>query len=227
MAIYPMAVSAYKKQANPIMMKFLNLFFIRKPLYGLLLMAGLLFLAISLSPAEKTLGSHIRLVYLHGVWVWTSLAAYLLAGIIGMLSLILKNQTLDRWSLALGRTGLLLWLTYLPISMLAMQTNWNGLFFAEPRWRVAFVFAIGGLGIQTGLALIHKPYYASAVNILFGSALFLSLGMTPNIMHPGSPIYGGKSLQIQIYFTTILMFALAIGWLITRFWYNFDKKGIA
>lgn len=205
-------------------MNFLHHFFIRKPLYGLLLTAGVLFLAIALGPAEKSLGSHIRLVYLHGVWVWTSLAAYLLAALTGVFSLIMQNKALDRWSLALGRTGLLLWLTYLPVSMAAMQTNWNGLFFAEPRWRLAFVFAVSGIAVQTGLALIHKSCYASVVNILFGFTLFLSLWLTPNVMHPGSPIYGGKSLRIQIYFTIILLLSLIIGWLITRFWLNFDKK---
>ena len=33
-------------------------------------------------PAEHSLGTHIRIVYLHGAWVWASLAAFLAAAIV-------------------------------------------------------------------------------------------------------------------------------------------------
>ena len=87
-----------------------------------------------ISPPEATLGVNARVVYLHGAWVWTSLAAFVTAGIVGLLGLILRRENLHHWSRAVGRTGLFFWITYLPISLWAMQTNWNGLFLAEPRW---------------------------------------------------------------------------------------------
>src|SRR3990172_1257814 len=79
-------------------------------------------------PAEKSLGANVRVVYLHGVWVWTALLAFLAAAGAGLVGLILQNEKLQRWSRALGRTGLFFWISYLPISMWAMQTNWNGFF---------------------------------------------------------------------------------------------------
>ncbi|MCJ7623152.1 MAG: hypothetical protein MUO76_06590, partial [Anaerolineaceae bacterium] len=34
-----------------------------------------------LSPLEKTLGTNIRLVYLHGAWVWSGMIIFGLAGV--------------------------------------------------------------------------------------------------------------------------------------------------
>ncbi len=34
----------------------------------------------TLGPAEASLGNHIRIVYLHGAWVWASIAAFLNCG---------------------------------------------------------------------------------------------------------------------------------------------------
>ncbi len=38
----------------------------------------------TLGPPERSLGSHVRLVYLHGAWVWTALAGFALAGVLGI-----------------------------------------------------------------------------------------------------------------------------------------------
>ena len=98
---------------------------------------ALTLLAIALlalvSPPERSLGASVRIVYLHGAWVWTALAAFAAASLTGILGLVTRRESWQRWSLALGRTGLLFWITYLPLSMWAAQANWNGLFLAEPR----------------------------------------------------------------------------------------------
>jgi len=99
-------------------------------------------LAVS-SPAEATLGANARIVYLHGAWVWASLIAFNAAGLVGFVGLLTRRQKLHLASRALGRSGLFFWVTYLPLSLWAMQANWNGLFLAEPRWRLALIFAIG------------------------------------------------------------------------------------
>ena len=123
-----------------------------------------------IGPAEKSLGSNVRVVYLHGVWVWAALAAFLAAACIGLVGLIRQNQRLNHWSRALGRTGLLFWITYIPISIWAMQTNWNGLFLAEPRFRLAIIFALGGLMLQLGVTLLGDAAWASAGNQVYATA---------------------------------------------------------
>ena len=169
-----------------------------------------------IGPAEKTLGAHVRIVYLHGAWVWTSLAAFVAAGLCGLIGLALRSIKLQYWSRALGRTGLFFWFTYLPISMWAMQANWNGLFLAEPRFRIALIFAVAGLLMQAGITLLEKPAWAAALNILYVALLIVTLVNTPNIMHPPSPIITSDAWRIQLYFAALCGITFLAAWQIAR-----------
>lgn len=170
----------------------------------------------ALGPAEKTLGVNVRVVYLHGAWVWTALACFVTAAVIGLVGLLTRRVTLHYWSRALGRAGLFFWVTYLPISMWAMQTNWNGLFLAEPRWRVGLIFAIGGLLLQSGLFLIENPAWASAANLVYAIVLFITLGSTDQVMHPSSPIFTSDAWRIQLFYIGLLALTLLAAWQLTR-----------
>ena len=88
-------------------------------------------------PEEQSLGANVRIVYLHGAWVLTAEIAFIAAALAGLAGLITRRDVFHRWSAALGRAGIVFWVTYLPLSLLAMQTNWNGLFLSEPRFRLA------------------------------------------------------------------------------------------
>lgn len=165
-------------------------------------------LLTALGPAEKALGAHVRVVYLHGAWVWAALAAFGAAGMLGLVGLLTRREVFYAWSCALGRTGVIFWITYLPLSLWAMQANWNGLFLAEPRWRLALAFAAGGLILQIGLALVGKPSWTAAGNILFCVLLFYAVAGVQNIMHPGSPIFSSEARLIQVYFISLFFLAL-------------------
>ena len=41
-----------------------------------------------LGPSERALGSQVRVVYLHGAWVWTALAAFVASGVAGLVGLL-------------------------------------------------------------------------------------------------------------------------------------------
>lgn len=176
----------------------------------------------ALGPAEKTLGTNARVVYLHGAWVWAALAAFIAAGVAGLAGLITRKATLHRWSRALGRTGLVFWITYLPISMWAMQANWNGLFLAEPRWRMALIFGITGLLVQIGITLLERPVWASLVNLAYVFTLFLTLSNTENVMHPPSPMLDSNAPRIQIFFFVLVFLTFLAAWQVARWWRRFE-----
>jgi hypothetical protein len=179
-----------------------------------------------LGPAEHSLGTHIRIVYLHGAWVWTSLAAFMIAGVCGAIGLLTRKQTFHCWSGAFGRTGLVFWITYLPLSLWAMQSNWNGLFLAEPRWRLALVFAISGLLLQIGLSLADNPILTSASNLIFSIVLIIALQNTANVMHPASPIFSSDAWRIQFFFMGLVLLTLIAAWQIARWWYKSEPNCI-
>jgi len=192
-------------------------------IWFLLTLAGIALLA-AFGPAEKSLGVNVRVVYLHGAWVWTALLTFIAAGLTGLLGLIASKESIQLWSRALGRAGLVFWITYLPLSMWAMQTNWNGLFLAEPRFRFAVIFTVSGLLLQIGVTLLEKPAWASAANILFAVVLFLSLQSTDSVMHPESPIFNSDSQNIQLFFAALLLLTLLAAGQLTRWLYQFDRS---
>lgn len=172
----------------------------------------------AIGPLEKTLGTNVRVVYLHGAWVWTALIVLAGASLTGLLGLILRQENWQTWSLSLGRTGLLFWVTYLPVSVWAMQSSWNGLYLAEPRWRLAVIFSISGLLLQLGLTLLGSLRWTALANLLFFLVLSLALLNTPNVMHPPSPILSSEAIRIRLYFGGLLALMLLAAGQIALLW---------
>jgi hypothetical protein len=180
-------------------------------------------LAAASAPAEQVLGADARLVYLHGAWVWAALLVFIAAAGIGLAGLILRRDLLHTWSRALGRTGLLLWITYLPLSLLVMQTSWNGLFLAEPRWRLSFSFAIAGLLLQIGISFL-QPVWSSIANLGFASMLLWILQGTENVMHPPAPILNSHSIGIQFSFALMFLLLALAGLQIALLFRRLDQQ---
>ncbi len=196
----------------------------RSPWFWMVVLFGVLLALMAVAPPERTLGENIRTVYLHGAWVWAALAAFLVAGGVGVAALALRKPRWHAWSRAWGRTGVLLWVTYLPLSLWAMQTNWNGLYLAEPRWRLGLIYAVTGLLLQVGLAFFPASW-ASAANALYIAALLWSLAHTEQVMHPPSPMLRGGSWAIHLTFVVAVALMLGIAWQIARLWMRLEQDG--
>jgi hypothetical protein len=128
--------------------------------------------------------------------------------------------------MAFGRTGLIFWVTYLPLSLWAMQSNWNGLFLAEPRWRLALVFAVTGILLQVGLSLADKPNLTAAMNLGYMIILLIAIQQTENVMHPTSPILNSEAWRIQVFFFGLVALILLAAWQIARWWYKRESDRI-
>lgn len=169
-------------------------------------------------PEEKDLGANVRIVYLHGAWVLTAEVAFALAALAGLIGLLLRRDVFHAWSAALGRTGIVFWVTYLPLSMLAMQSNWNGLFLAEPRFRLALTFAVVGVLLQVGLWIIDQKWLTSLANLAFFITLRVIFAMAQNIMHPPpSPIFNSGNFVIIGFFVGLNLLAWLAAYFLTRF----------
>ncbi len=172
---------------------------------------ALIALVTAVTPPEQSLGGNLRLILLHGAWVWAGLLAFGASAAAGLAGLLTRGSAWHAWSRALGLTGLGFWLTYLPMSLLVMQVGWGGLFFDEPRWRIPFTFAVVGVLLQAGLFLLDNPRLAAVGNLLFGAALLARLMTADTVLHPESPVAQSGSLAIQLSFTVLLALALGLG----------------
>ena len=175
-------------------------------------------------PEEQSLGSNVRIVYLHGAWVLAAEVAFAAAALVGLVALVMRRERLHQWSAALGRTGIVFWLTYLPLSLWAMEANWNGLFLAEPRFRLALTFAIVGTLMQVGLWLVNMNWATSLANLVFFVALRVVFSTASNVMHPPpSPIFNSGLWNIIAFFVALNLLAWLAAYFLTRFFLSKAK----
>jgi hypothetical protein len=190
---------------------------LKSPLTLFILTLIVIALLALFGPEERSLGSNVRIVYLHGAWVLAAELAFIAAALAGGIALITKRKAFHAWSAALGRTGIFFWVTYLPLSLWAMQSNWNGLFLSEPRFRLALIFAVTGVLLQLGLWIINSGTLTSAANILFIIVLRLVFSTADNVMHPPpSPIFNSGNYAIIGFFLALIALTLLASYFLTR-----------
>jgi len=186
-----------------------------------------------LGPEEKELGSNVRIVYLHGAWVLTAEIAFMAAGIAGALGLLgtyvtvlsARKASFLRWSAALGQAGIVFWVSYLPLSLWAMESNWNGLFLAEPRFRLAVTFAVVGVLMQSGLWVIGNHMLTAAANIAYIIVLRVIFATAANIMHPPpSPIFNSGNYAIIGFFVGLNLLTWLATYFLARWWLSLSSK---
>jgi len=194
----------------------INLFFATVIVIALLALFG---------PEERSLGSNVRIVYLHGAWVMAAELAFIAAGIAGLIGLVSRSKVFHQWSSALGRTGIIFWLTYLPLSLWAMQSNWNGLFLAEPRFRLALIFAVTGVLLQVGLWIMNTNWITSVANIIFIVVLRGIFSTADNVMHPPpSPIFNSGNYTIIGFFLALIVLTMLAAYFLTSWFLAFRGK---
>ena len=103
-----------------------------------------------------------------------------------------------------------------------MQTNWNGLFLAEPRWRIAVVFSVAGVLLQTGLSFLPVSW-ASFWNLTFVAALFLTLQTTEKVMHPPRPMLDSNAWRIQFFFWGLTLLLVLAAWQVARLFKSLER----
>src|SRR5512137_39138 len=144
------------------------------------------------APNEVTLKGTSKVVYIQGALVWTSMLTLTAAGAIGLAALVATpmkpNNVMHAWALALGRTGLIFWIAYIPVSMLASRMAWNAVFLAEPRYTTAFRLLAVGVIVQVIVYLFNRSVFSSVLQLAQAVILWVMVLTTPSILHPDSPM---------------------------------------
>ena len=160
----------------------------------LIILGGLVLWA---APEEQTLGSGIKVVYLHVALIWTGMTGLVLLGILGIGVLLTGNQRLQTWGQAVGWVALGFFLAGILMSMLAAKVNWGGIFWQEPRYIAMFrVMAIAIISQVIGLWPI-SPRITGGLSAIPALILVWSVNNTALILHPQNPIQSSPSLAIQ------------------------------
>jgi hypothetical protein len=178
------------------------------PLVVLMIVAALV---VWMAPPEKTMGYGIRPVYVHVALIWTGMAGLAVTAVIG-LGLAWHGRV--NWGAWLDTVG---WVTlgFLAASFLAslsaQLSNWNGIFWDEPRSQAAGrAIAVWAVILIAGRWL-HWPRLRGLAAGVAGPLLIASMHFSPLVLHPGDPITMADSQGIQVSFILLGVLSLAAG----------------
>ena len=181
---------------------------------SLVLLAGLL---IWFAPDERTLGSGIKVVYLHVALIWAGMTGIVIVGIVGLVSLFKPRAQLLSWSQDLGWITLGFFLAGIGLSMVAAIVNWGGIFWQEPRMVAMLQVVAVALIIQIVNSWLSQLRFMGLLYVGLAGFLIWSVRNTALILHPRNPIGTSSSFAIQATFFGLfgLTFLLMI-WLLVR-----------
>jgi hypothetical protein len=191
----------------------------RKPLPWLLLgglVTAVLFI-LYLAPEEATLGTGIRAVYIHVALIWTGMAGFVLAGLVGLAILISANENLALWMQTQGWVAFGFYVAGVATSVVASQVNWGGVFWQEPRMTAALT----SLAVVTIILVLNMwmPWLRvrGLLQAIIPAVVAWITYSAPLVLHPGNPIFSSEATAIQFTFVSLfLLFAAIAAWIVWR-----------
>lgn len=189
-------------------------------------LAALLGIWVVLSPAESRLGNVVKLVYVHGALVWTGLLAFTVAGLLGLVALVVRRPTWYRSTQAAGLAALIIWGVYAVSAMAVTALTWGQLIaWNEPRVRATGLILVAAIVLFIVARLVDQADFTAAVNLLMGVVPWVLVSQADAIRHPVNPIGGSGSATMQgFYLLIVLTIVLLAGTLILWLWAGMELK---
>ncbi|HSJ58309.1 MAG TPA: hypothetical protein VLC95_14090 [Anaerolineae bacterium] len=198
----------------------------------------LLFLVLwlVLAPAESRLGQVVKLVYVHGALVWTGLATFSVAGVLGLVALVAKHVVKPgtpqagkgdraavwyRATAAAAQAALGIWVVYALSSMAVTGLTWGQwIAWGEPRVRVTASILAAAIVVAVVARLVGDRDFQALGGVVMAVVPWVLVSRAEAIRHPADPIGGSGSAAIQGYYLLIVLTiaalaAILVAWLWT------------
>lgn len=177
-----------------------------------LILAALLVLA----PPEARLGHIVKIVYAHGAAERIAVAAYAMAGILGIAycagrafqqpqSPISTLQALTTWTRAITETALIFWFAHIVISAPAQILAWGTLTLTEPRVASALNILMATMLVYVAARWIDKSWVWAFVAMINAAMVLIVLRNTLAVLHPIDPILGSDSITMKAFYGAIVV----------------------
>lgn len=176
--------------------------------FGLILIAIILAL---IAPEEKTLGSYIRLIYVHAAVMWVGMLMLILSGLLALLSIVrallsrrpknpLAKDALVDWSSASQLTAIHFWLASISIGSIAAYLTWGSHFWSmEPRLHVTLFILILSFAIHKLGQMVSDKLMRGVLNLSLPVSAILLLTATGKLVHPNSAFARSDSFEIKLF----------------------------
>ena len=167
---------------------------------------GLLAVCVILAPAEAQLGQLIKLVYVHGALVTVGLAAFSVAGGLGLVALVVRRPVWYNGTWAAGLAALGIWIVYILSSMAVTGLTWGQVIaWNEPRVRASALILLAAIVLAVVTRLVGHRDFTAVVNLVMGMVPWILVRRAEAIRHPIDPIGGSQSASIQVFFVLIVV----------------------
>ena len=178
---------------------------------AIMLAAGALLL---LAPAEATIGSGIRIVYLHVALIWTGMLVLIFAGLLGLVVLLTGHCVLAEWMQVVAWVGLAFFAAGVITSLAAEIVNWGGIAWREPRTAANVNLLALAVIVQVVNSWLPAGWSASgrlqgALNGLLAAAVIWTTMTTEVQLHPASAVGNATSRAIQLTFYGLFLLSLS------------------
>lgn len=183
------------------------------------LLGLLLIVWVALAPAESRLGNVVKLVYVHGALVWAGLLTFSVAGVLGLMALLLRLSGPAtgraapwlRGARAAGLAALVVWVVYALSSMAVTGLTWGQwIAWGEPRVRATAAILVAALALNLIVRLADHPDLTAVAQVLMGVAPWVVVNRAQAIRHPVDPIGGSTSASIQVFYLLIVVTVAAM-----------------
>lgn len=172
--------------------------------------------AVWLSPEERTLGTRIRIVYVHVAFVWAGLAGILITAILSLsVFLQIRDQRIEKLLPILSFVSVVCFAIGFLLSLAAAQINWGGIFWSEPRLTASL--RVLSLAVIVQILAVWFP------NLRFRAVLYIALLLfavpttmaARNAIHPSNAIFSSDSNSFAIATLTLMSLVILLAlWVI-------------
>jgi hypothetical protein len=170
------------------------------------------FVALALlAPPEKSLGEAIRYVYVHVALTRAGMWGFYLAGMLGIVLVLIASDRLQYWTQVLTWVAFALFFAGGIGSIFAQQVSWGGLLLEEPRNRSS----LGVMAVALIVLVINNwiPWVRvrGLLYVALAAYVVWTIPRTPLVFHPANAVGSSPSTAIRWAFLILTLLACLIG----------------
>lgn len=170
-------------------------------------------LLVWFGPEERTLGDGIKSVYVHVGLIWTGIAGFGVAALLGVVVAFGKRESVFAWLLTASRVGLLFYFAGLAASAVSSKINWGAVFWQEPRMATAVNMLAVAIIVQVLTIMLTQKRLVGVLHTLFFTVLVWANAATRLVLHPDNPIGSSNAAGIRFTFGAVfVLIAAAAAW---------------
>jgi len=152
-----------------------------------------------LAPEEQTLGSSVKLVFMHAALMWVSFLMYTLAAILSVIFLFNGKKNYFAWANSTLWAGIIILAATGLLGTITAKITWGAIAWREPRMLMLGKMLLASVLVFIVSALLANPRIKAFLNLSLTALIWWLLLTTEKIIHPSNPIFSSDSLAIKLF----------------------------